>query len=456
MLPGVRLQHRIVIPFILVAVAGTSAAAFVAVSVASGAMESRVRTQLAGAAGVVSRGDFALNPNILASFQEVIGAHVITFGPGGTVVASTVAAGQDGLTDVVRRVVTTSPPPAEEPVAARADCGEPCLVVSRGVQNRPGYVVALVADTSDLAASTRALSRAILLAASLSIVAMILVSGIVARRVTAPLQHLVEFARELSPGDVRRRAAVGRDEVGALAEAFNGMLDRLERAQTALVQSEKLGLAGLMAARVAHDIRNPLSSIKMQAQLLRGRVRGDAEDEAMVLSVLHDIQQVESVIRDLLELARPGELRLEPTSVNAVVQEALQQLSAQFTHRKIAVVTRLDQALPPVPLDAERFKQALLNVLNNAAEAMPTGGTITVASRPDGESTLLVEICDDGVGIEPEMADRVFDPFVSTKRDGMGLGLVNVKAVVERHGGRIALSPNAPKGTCTTIWLPGH
>jgi signal transduction histidine kinase len=447
-----RLQHRLVIPFIAVAVAGTSAAAFVAVSVASGAMESRVRTQLAGAAGVVSRADFALNRNILVNLQEVINAQVITFGPGGTVVASTGAA--QGLVETVRGIVTASAPSTRDATAVRADCGEPCLVVYRAVQDRPGYVVALVADTSDLAASTRALSRAILLAAGLSIVAIVLVSGAVARYVTAPLQRLVRFARELSPGDSRQRAEVGDDEVGALAEAFNGMLDRLETAQAALVRSEKLGLAGLMAARVAHDIRNPLSSIKMQAQLLRARLRDDGEDRAMVTSVLHDIEQVESVIRDLLELGRPGELRLEPTPIALVVQEALQQLAAQFAHRKISVVTRLDERLPPVLLDSGRFKQALLNVLNNASEAMPTGGTITIGSRLDGESAVVLQICDDGVGIDPALIDRVFDPFVSTKRDGMGLGLVNVKAVVEGHGGRIALAPNAPKGTCTSIVLP--
>ena len=191
-------------------------------------------------------------------------------------------------------------------------CGVPCLVVYRGVDGRPDLTVALVAETADVTSATRALSRTIVLAAALSVIVMILVSQFVIRRVTGPLQRLVLFARELAPNDARRIAATADDEVGAVAVALNAMLDRLDGAQVALVRSEKLGLAGLMAARVAHDIRNPLSSIKMQTQLLRAQLQGDADGETMTASVLHDIEQVESVIRDLLELARPGELRLEP------------------------------------------------------------------------------------------------------------------------------------------------
>jgi signal transduction histidine kinase len=231
------------------------------------------------------------------------------------------------------------------------------------------------------------------------------------------------------------------------------MLERLERSQEALVRSEKLGLAGLFAARVAHDIRNPLSSIKMQTQLLRAKA-SDREDTATFNAVLRDINQVESVIRDLLELARPGEFMLEPASLNAVVRDGLQQLAPQFTHRRITVDSDLDDRVPPVRLDAGRFKQALLNVLVNASEAMPTGGRIAVASRatPDGGAEL--EICDDGVGVDPALIDKVFDPFVSSKRDGVGLGLVNAKAVVDGHGGAIRLTPRAPRGVRVTISLP--
>jgi signal transduction histidine kinase len=450
---GLRLQHRIVVPFVLVALVAAAGSAMVALSVTSDALESRLRTQLQSAAAVISRGDFALSPVILQYLGEVIGAHIVTMERNGRIVASTTTNRPEVVAAAQSAIAIADAGGDLPPEIGRANCGAPCLVAVRRVQGRPELYVALIAETSELAIATRAVARAIFLGATVSVVVMLLVSQAVVRRVTAPLEKLVRFARELSPHDRRRRAKVGDDEIGALARAFNEMLDRLDQSQDALVRSEKLGLAGLIAARVAHDIRNPMSSIKMQTQLVRARLAGDEEEKATLTAILHDIEQVESVIRDLLELARPGQLKLEPASVNAVLREALQQLSAQFTHRKITVEARLG-AVPPVLLDTGRFKQVLLNVLINASDAMPTGGTIAVTSAEDGPSAARIDICDDGIGVDPAILDRVFDPFVSSKRDGVGLGLVNAKAVVEGHGGRIRLDPRQPKGTCASIWLP--
>jgi signal transduction histidine kinase len=164
---------------------------------------------------------------------------------------------------------------------------------------------------------------------------------------------------------------------------------------------------------------------------------------------------VESVIRNLLELARPGELNRQPTRLNDVVREVLRHLEPQLAHRKIRIELQLGAALPAVSLDADRFTQALINVIINAAEAMPNGGTLSVVSRRSSDgSTIELDVCDDGTGVDPAVLDRVFDPFVSTKRDGVGLGLVNARAVIDSHGGRIVLSARTPKGTRATMWLP--
>ena len=450
---GLRLQHRIVIPLALVALVATATAALVSLSVTSNALQSRLQAQLVSAAAVISRSDLALNPLILKNLQAVIDAHIVTFDAQGQVVATSAEDAPLFLAAATRAASGRLPSNATAAVTT-ADCGAPCMVVVKTVEGRPGYAVAIVADTTTLVGATRSVARTILLTAALSGIVMVLVSQAVVRRVTAPLDRLVQFVRGLSPNERQRRAEVGENEAGALAAAFNDMLTRLEQAQDALVRSEKLALAGLIAARVAHDIRNPLSSIKMQTQLLQARLNADPDDQATLAAVLHDINQVESVIRDLLELARPGELRLERASINDVISEALDQLAPQFRHRKIAIDRQLDASLPEVSLDRGRFKQAVLNVLINASEAMPIGGNIAVASRLSTTSEVLVEICDDGVGVDAEIVSRVFDPFVSTKPDGVGLGLVNTKAVVEAHGGRITLSPRRPKGTCASIWIP--
>ena len=455
-----RLHHRIVIPFALVALVTTAAAAFVAVSVTSQALESRVKTQVLNTATLVAQSDFALNPVILRSVKAITGADVVTFDAASHVVASTIepdAGNRIVLAVTVSEAARVVLPAATgaAPIVLQMDCGTPCYVAYRRVGTRPDTVVAVIADTSELSAATRRLAMTVAIGAALSLTAMIVVSQFVARRVTAPINDLVAFTREVSPDGSPLRAGTGSDEIGRLGGAFNEMLDRLDRSRNALVRSEKLGLAGLMAARVAHDIRNPLSSIKMYTQLVGARLRNDADTQAIVGAMVRDIQQVEVVVRDLIELARPGELNRRPVPFNDLVGDVLNQLSLQLTHRKIAVDLALADALPLVNLDPERFRQMLVNVVGNAADAMPTGGTLRVITEAiDGGARIALDVCDTGTGIDPRIRDRIFDPFVSTKRDGVGLGLVNAKAVVESHGGTIELTAVEPTGTRARITLP--
>jgi len=450
-----RLHYRIVIQFALVALLAIAATAYVALSVASRTVEARLQSQIVSAAALVSQSEFALNPIILRSVKSIAGADVITYTTSGAVLASTLDPKRSD--DVVRALLAVEAgvdqPAGDAPVVRKVSCDGPCLAAYRRVAFRPDTVIAVVASTAEVAAANRVVTRTIVVAALLSLAVMIGVSQFVARRVSAPLDQLVRFTRHVSDGAVERRAPVGDDEIGRLGAAFNEMLDRLDDSRAALVRSEKLALAGLIAARVAHDIRNPLSSIKMRTQLLQSR-QTDGQNQQMVSAVLHDIATVEAVIRDLLELARPGALTLRNERLNDLVQDVLEQMSPQLTYRKIRVETALDPTLGEMPLDASRFKQALTNIIANAADAMVSGGRLSVRTSAADESTALLEVCDDGVGIDPSLIDKVFDPFISSKRDGVGLGLVNTKAVVESHGGRVALESLAGRGTKASIRLP--
>jgi signal transduction histidine kinase len=447
-----RLQYRILLPTVAAALLAMAVTAFVGVRVTASALRSRLESQLVTSASAVSWRDFALNSRILVSLSSVVGAEVVTLSPSAEVLASSLDTREGPVIDAARTVVRQSPPASGAPRVSEADCGYPCLLAYRQVDLQGGAVVVLVADTSPLAAATGAVVRTLLLSAVLSVIVLIVISQVVARRVTAPLDRLVHFVRTASPQNAGR-ASVGDDEIGALAEAFNTMLDRLDDSRAALVRSEKLGLAGLFAARVAHDIRNPLSSIKMQTQLLRSKLADGSDDREALSAVLHDVAQVESVVRDLMDLANPGALARRPGDLNAVLRDALEQLSAQLAYRKIRVELALAGALPPAAIDPQRLRQAFVNVLVNGSEAMHTGGELRVSTGVEG-ATVWARICDDGVGVDPALVERVFDPFVSTKPEGVGLGLVNVKSVVEGHGGGIRLEPRQPRGTCVHIWLP--
>jgi len=450
-----RLQYRILIPFALVALAATLSTAFVTLRVTTAAIERRAEGQIVNAARLLSSSGFATSPAILGSVKAITGADVVTYALSGEVLTTTLSPDDSrSIVSALGRSVPTDSTRGREGLR-RIACDGPCFVAINSVPSRPDTVVAVVVRGDALAAGTDSLTRQVLLVAFLGLVAMVLVSQFVARRVTAPLDALVQFARDVASGAAGRRAPVGSDEAGRLGRAFNDMLDRIEDSRAALVRSEKLGLAGLFAARVAHDVRNPLSSIKMQTQLLRMRLStaGDAQGVSALDAVQLDIAQVESVVRDLLELARPGELRREPAQPNDIVSATLTQVEAQMTYRKIRIERTLAPDVPRMSLDARRLQQALLNVVNNAADAMPTGGLLSVTTRRLNDG-VEIEVADDGVGVDPALVDRIFDPFVSTKREGVGLGLVNVKAVVDLHGGTIRVSPRPLQGTLVTISIP--
>lgn len=450
-----RLHHRIVLPFAAVAVVATVAVAWVAFNVTSTMLVAHIRMDVVSGVAFVSRGGAALTPGVLTAVRQVTGAEAVTFGPGGLVVTTLDREQQKALID---RVIAGAAGLALRdgvPTVVELDGQPSSFAAYSAVEGPPGVIVALVHANTEIDRVNRLLMRTILGAATLSLLFMIVVSQFVARRVTAPIVRLAAFAQDVSTSETRGRAESGPDEVGRLGAAFNEMLERLDQAQKAVVKSEKLGLAGLFAARVAHDVRNPLSSIKIQTQLLNAGLADDSEARESTEAILQGVQQVEFVVKGLLDLARPGQIDRVRCRLNDVLSRVIRQVSPQCRHRHISVSAHLADDIPAMQLDAERLTQAVLNVVVNATEALREGGTLTVASRlsRDGKSA-VVDVDDDGVGLDDRAAERAFDPFVTTKPGGVGLGLVNARATVESHGGTIALVPRTPSGTRATITLP--
>jgi len=435
----------------------TLIAGLVSVALVSRTLDSRVKKHLDHASRMIARTGFALNPSILENVKLIVDAEVVTYTRAGEVIAATPT--DRDLIDLIRAPEVTEQIFEQGEQLVIRDIsyrGLPYKVAYRSLRSPPETLVAFVVPTSDIAEAKHVIGRTIGIMGLLIVVAMTLLSHVIARSITSPVQQLVEFTKSLGSGDLTQKAEVTtRDEVGSLALAFNDMVRQLQASEEKLLHSEKLAVTGQLAARVAHDIRNPLSAIKMQAQLLRTKLKPGERDRETLNTVLREIDRVEWVVKGLLDLASPGELHLELGDINEVLGGALQLTEAKLKHLKIAVQSRFDAAVPPALLDADRLTQALLNLILNAADAMPNGGTLqaTTGGGSD-ESTVTIEIRDDGVGMAPGSEDKIFDPFFTTKREGVGLGLVNTKSIVERHGGTIRLTPRNGKGTRAVISLP--
>jgi two-component system sensor histidine kinase HydH len=230
-------------------------------------------------------------------------------------------------------------------------------------------------------------------------------------------------------------------------------LGELRRLQDQMRRKEKLAAIGGLAAGVAHEIRNPLSSIKGMATYFAGRFASDSPDREAANVMISEVNRLNRVVTELLEFARPSELKPQRVNLNELISHCLRLVDSDLKAKAISVDWRPGTEIS-VQLDADRFSQCLLNLYLNAIEAMEPGGTLTVSCTNGPESTVSVEVADTGAGIAPQDISQIFDPYFTTKASGTGLGLAVVHKVIEAHGGRIFVASTPGEKTVFTITLP--
>jgi signal transduction histidine kinase len=251
-----------------------------------------------------------------------------------------------------------------------------------------------------------------------------------------------------------------KDEFGLISESFNRLVrklslysQRIQKLQDDMIKSAKLATAGQMAAGLAHEIRNPLSSIKMMAQILRERYLKGAEGQSEIITILAESERLNDLIKDMLEFARPSPMRFARHNSGQIVEEILNLFRYNTEHQNIKVIARLDGSIPPLFLDREKFRLVVMNLVLNAVQAMPQGGTLEVTTERRRDDGVVFCFCDDGQEIAPENLGMIFEPFFTTKKEGTGLGLAIVKMIVERHFGKVEVRSSKAR-TCFSITIP--
>jgi two-component system sensor histidine kinase HydH len=219
-------------------------------------------------------------------------------------------------------------------------------------------------------------------------------------------------------------------------------------------RSERLAALGRLAAGVAHEIRNPLSSIRGFAQFFLQRFKGREKEEEYASVMVKEVDRLNRVITELLDFAKPKDPHREPHSLEEILEQALEVLRPELAKKKAEVEKRYEKELPPARVDRDQLSQAFLNLLINSLEAMEEGGRIRLEVSRTGSDSLQVSIGDTGKGIPGEDVEKVFEPFFSTKRKGTGLGLAIVHQIVEGHGGDIQVESREGEGTIFRITLP--
>jgi len=254
------------------------------------------------------------------------------------------------------------------------------------------------------------------------------------------LAGIVEVTRDITE---RKRAE----------EVLRAANKELREAQEQLVRSEKLAAIGQLAGGVGHELRNPLGAIKNAAYYVKGKVAKSelAHKEPRVIEFLNimddEINNSNQIINDLLGFSRVAKPSVSPTQIKDVIEDALSRTTIP---ESIKLIKKLDTELPQIEIDASQIHQVLMNLVNNAVQAMTEGGRLTIAAR-EKESYLEVEIADTGCGIPEEAIDKIFDPLFTTRANGIGLGLAVCKTIIDRHEGKIEVMSQGGKGTTFTI-----
>jgi signal transduction histidine kinase len=230
-------------------------------------------------------------------------------------------------------------------------------------------------------------------------------------------------------------------------------LRQLQETQGQLVQSAKLAAIGELAAGVAHEINNPLTSILGFAELASWEMAPDDAGQQDLAVIVEEARRARDIVRNLLEFARQAEPLTEPADVNHLLGQALALIRSHVEKDGVLVEEEYAPDLGRIPLDAGRMKQVFLNLITNAAHAMPEGGRLMVSTARVGDE-VAVRIADTGVGIPPQDLVRIFEPFFTTKPSGTGLGLSVTLGIVQQHGGRIEVESEEGQGSMFTVWLP--
>jgi two-component system NtrC family sensor kinase len=278
-----------------------------------------------------------------------------------------------------------------------------------------------------------------------------------ARRVLAPLTKVTERVRAVARGDVTPREVVAtKDEIGELATNFESMVAAIQRARADLVQAERLATIGKMAAHITHEIRNPLSSIGLNVELLEEEIvdRGDKESATLVTAIKAEVDRLSRIAEQYLSVARRPRPRFARERLDDLARELLAFVGPELSRAGVRAHIETDDAMPEVDFDDSQLRQALLNLVRNAREAMPTGGDLSVRVRAIEPAAAEITVEDTGVGIPESVIGSVFDPFFTTKARGTGLGLAVTREIIEAHGGHISCERRAEGGTRFRIWLP--
>ena len=303
----------------------------------------------------------------------------------------------------------------------------------------------------------------LLIIGGVGLILVYIVSYIVGLQMTKPINQLAAGAAEIASGNLEQRVAIqSRDEIGRLAGAFNQMAAVLKTSLERRLAAERLAAWGDVARYVTHEIKNPLFPIRLSIENLQRAYQGrgnqsTAFDEIFVQCtdiVIEEVERLQRLVDEFHQFARMPHAERKLSDLNQVVQNVVNLYAESVENIQIKGSLALD--LPPLSLDSEQITQALENLIQNAIEAIPDGGTLNISTQLVNEEKIRIKIQDTGIGMSPETLAQIFAPYYTTKDTGTGLGMAIVQRIINDHDGEIFVESKEGIGTTVSIELQAH
>lgn len=300
-------------------------------------------------------------------------------------------------------------------------------------------------------------NRRVVLIACICILLAGIIAVPIARFIMRPLDALVRANRRLADGDMTVRVEVtGKGEIAMLGRSFNTMAETLYQTQQELLHKEKLASMGQLAAGVAHEINNPLGTILLFADMLSNEAAENDPKRDDLKMIINETIRCRRIVADLLNFARQQEVLAQECDIKDILDQVIDGVSHQPSFKSVEIVSHFQPGLPLIQADQAQLMQVFVNLLNNAAEAMPEGGTITMSTRRVDSQRIEIKVADTGCGMPEENLAKLFTPFFTTKAvgKGTGLGLSIVYGIIKMHRGQITVNSQVGQGTTFTVTLP--
>ncbi|MBI3610397.1 MAG: HAMP domain-containing protein [Nitrospirae bacterium] len=292
----------------------------------------------------------------------------------------------------------------------------------------------------------------------------ILLSFYLARRYTRPIKQVVEAAKNVAAGDLSKSLVVQEGgEIGELTRSFNEMVEKLRLQKSLegrLRHAEHLSAVGQLASGIAHEIRNPLNLINLsidhlRTQMERAQSLDKEEIDKLMVNIKAEIHRLNQMIENFLDFGKPLRLQIQSADLASILSEVLQLALRKGMDQGVAFETTGIENLPRVLVDVGQIKNCFFNITLNALQAMSHGGVLKISAQLDDQNNRVwVRFEDNGCGIEADHLQKIFEPYFTTKKLGIGLGLALTKRIVEEHGGSISVTSQSGAGTRITLALP--